>query len=107
MRILVSPQEFKGTLTAPQAAELIARGVRIAHPTVEVCTVPLADGGPGTVDAFLSAAGGTRKLSTVKDPLGRAVEAAWALIDGGRTAVIEMSAASGLSLLAENERDVL
>ena len=65
----------------------------------------MADGGPGTVDAVLSSTSGDLRKATVQDPLGRPVEAAWALLDDGPTAVIEMAAASGLVLLAPEERD--
>ena len=108
MRLLVAPLEFKGTLTARQAAAAIDRGIHRARPGVEADLLPLADGGPGTVEAVLAATGGTRVQTRVSDPLGRPVEATWAVIGSGgtsRTAVIEMAAASGLSLLSPEERD--
>ena len=104
MRIVIAPQEFKGTLTAAEAAMAMAEGVRRAIPDAGVDTVPLSDGGPGLVDAVLSSRGGRLIRTRVRDPLGRPVEAAWALLDDG-TAVIEMAAAAGLSLLREDERD--
>jgi glycerate kinase len=83
VRLLVAPQEFKGTLTARQAAEAICRGVLRAKPDWEVDVVPLADGGPGTVDAFLAACGGESRKIRCADPLGREVEAAFALLPEG------------------------
>ncbi len=104
MRIIVAPQEFKGTLTAAHAAEAIAKGVRRALPEATIDQVPLSDGGPGLVDAVLASRPGRRMHSQVQDPLGRPVRAGWALLDDG-TAVIEMAAAAGLTLLQESERD--
>lgn len=106
LRWLVAPQEFKGTLTAAEAAEALCAGLRQVAPEVILDVAPLADGGPGTVDALLAGAPGERRVLTVQGPLGQPVQAAWALLDSGDTAVIEMAAASGLSLLAPEERDV-
>jgi glycerate kinase len=105
MRILVAPQEFKGTLTASEAAEAIARGLRRAIPGADIDLLPVADGGPGTVDALVDATGGTLQETEVEDPLGRPVRATWGAQGDGETAVIEMAAASGLTLLKDGERD--
>jgi len=104
MRIIAAPQEYKGTLTAEEAAAAIAEGVRRALPEADVDEVPLPDGGPGTVRAIVSVTGGELRTERVQDPLGRPVDAAWVLLPDG-TAVIEMAAASGLVLLTEGERD--
>jgi len=104
VRIIAAPQEFKGTLTASEAAGAIAAGARRAAPEADVVPVPLSDGGPGLVDAVLAARPGRRLQVKVRGPLGRPVEAAWALLEDG-TAVIEMAAAAGLILLREEERD--
>lgn len=104
MRIVVAPQEFKGTLTASAAAIAMAEGARRAAPEAEILAVPLSDGGPGLVDVVLTSRPGQRIFTKVRGPLGRPVAAAWALLDDG-TAVIEMAAAAGLALLREDERD--
>jgi glycerate kinase len=106
MRVLVAPQEFKGSLSAAEAAHAIAEGVRRATPSAVIDEVPLSDGGPGFVDAMLAARGGTRIESEVHDPLMRPLRAAWGGLDGG-TAIVEMAAASGLVLLTDAERDPL
>jgi glycerate kinase len=93
VRVLVSPDKFKGTLTAPQAASALAAGVRRVLPDAEIRVLPVADGGEGTVDAVL-AAGGVRHTAAVSDPLGRPTTVDWAEVDG--RAVIELAAASGL-----------
>ncbi len=103
-RWLVAPQEFKGTLTATEAAAALAEGLRQGAPGVELDVAPLADGGPGTVDALLAGVGGERVTRTVQGPIGAPVRATYGLLDAGRTAVIEMAAASGLSLLPPHER---
>lgn len=106
MRVLVAPQELKGTLTAVQAAEAIAKGLSggKVEVEVEVEVVPIADGGPGTVEAFASAQPGAVKVSAmVEDPLGRRVEAGFAV--SGALAVVEMAAASGLWRLKAEKRD--
>ncbi len=105
MRILISPQEFKGSLSAGEAAQAIAAGLRRALPEAELDVVPMADGGPGTVQAILSVTAGHPETSVVQDPLGRPVAAVWGLLEDGPTAVIEMAAASGLVLLSGEERD--
>lgn len=104
-RWLVAPQEFKGTLTSAEAATALAEGLRRGAPGVELDVAPLADGGPGTVDALLTGLGGEWETRTVQGPLGAPVLATYGMLDSGRTAVIEMAAASGLSLLAPTERD--
>ena len=107
MRIGVAPNAFKGTLTATQAAACIERGLKAAMPGVTVVAVPVADGGDGTAAAVVGATGGRLVRSRVRDPLGRPVTAAWGLTGDGRTAVIEMAAASGLALLAPAGRSPL
>ena len=104
MRIVVTPQEFKGTLTAGQAAEAMAAGARRAMPDATIETTPLSDGGPGLLEAIQASRGGTMVENTVKDSLGRIVEARWLLLEDG-TAVIESAEATGLTRLKENERD--
>jgi glycerate kinase len=107
VRILLAPQEFKGSLTAVQAAAAMAAGVRRALPSAVRDPAPMADGGPGTVAALVAAAGGELRRAPCRDPLGRGIEATFGLIEGGRTAVIEMAAAAGLTLLRPAERDPL
>src|SRR3989442_15996754 len=104
MRIVVAPQEFKGTLTAAQAAEAMAEGARRALPDATIETMPLSDGGPGLIEAIKSSRGGRIFETAVKDPLGRLIEARWLQLQDG-SAVIETAEATGLTLLNEDERD--
>lgn len=104
MRILVGPQEFKGTLSSTEAARAIAAGLSAEYPDWQLDLLPMADGGPGTLDAVLAARSGERRRERVADPLMRTVEAEWGLLaDGG--AVVECAAASGLWRLRPNELD--
>jgi glycerate 2-kinase len=103
LRALVAPDDFKGTFTAPQVTAAIARGLRTAG--VEADELPIADGGDGTIDALMAALGGELRTVRVADPLGRPVDAEWAMLADGQTAVVEMARASGLARVAEDERD--
>ena len=105
MKIVVAPNAFKGSLTALEAAEAIAEGVRIAASDVDLVLVPIADGGDGTVDALVAATHGERLTLAVRGPLGDPVDADYGLIDNGSTAVIEMAKAAGLALLPPQKRD--
>ena len=100
-RVLVAPDKFKGTLTAAEVASAIAAGLRAAGR--EVDELPVADGGEGTAAAL----GGTPVTVTASDPLGRPVEASYAWLDDGTTAIVEAADASSLWRLAPTERDPL
>ena len=106
MRVLVAPDSFGGALDSVAVAEAIATGWRAARPDDSVVTAPMADGGEGTLAAVADALGARAVLRTaaVHDPLGRRVMGSWLLLDEGRTAFIEMAAASGLAYLNEGER---
>ncbi|HEY7077796.1 MAG TPA: glycerate kinase, partial [Solirubrobacteraceae bacterium] len=101
MRLLLAPDSFKGTFSAVEVADALARGVERAGGEAGRC--PVADGGEGTMDTLLAALGGEKVVERVRDPLGREISAAYARI--GDLAVVEMAQASGLALVAEDERD--
>jgi len=105
MKIVVAPNSFKGSLSAAEAAAAIARGVREALPDADVVEIPVADGGEGTVDALVSSRKGTYEEVEVDGPLGDPVRAAYGLIDGGGTGVVELASASGLTLIPLERRD--
>ncbi|REF01093.1 glycerate kinase [Thermomonospora umbrina] len=105
MRVVVAPDSFKGSLSAARVCAAVGAGVRRALPDADVVAVPMADGGEGTLDCFLAALGGTEIALDVTDPLGRPVRARYGLSGDGRSAVVELAAASGLPLLAEGELD--
>jgi glycerate kinase len=106
MRLLLCPDKFKGCLSAQAVAQAMACGIAGVAPEAHVDLCPLADGGEGTVDALVSATGGKIVHRRVTGPLPEMkVEAAFGLLGDGRTAVIEMAAASGLALLRSDQRD--
>ncbi|MBV9310648.1 MAG: glycerate kinase [Solirubrobacterales bacterium] len=106
--ILVAPDSFKGTLTAEEVATAIARGLQSMGRPVDLC--PVADGGEGTLSALSSALEGELLPAVVSDPLGRSIDAELLLVRPNRGrpfAVVESAQASGLSLVAEGDRDAL
>ena len=105
MSILIAPAAFKGSLTAGGAAAAMARGAHAAAPHARVVQLPLADGGEGTAAAMAAASGGALRAAWVEGPLGAPVEAAYALLGDGVTAVVEMATASGLWLLRREQYD--
>lgn len=105
MRVLVCPQEFKGSLTATQAANAIRDGLLGVDPATECDVVPMSDGGPGFIDALVSAIGGRRTMVPCRDPLLRRVQAP--LLVSGESAYIESAQANGLMRLREDERSPL
>ena len=104
-KIVVASDSFKGSLTSLEVADSVEKAVREAFPQCDVVKVNVADGGEGTMDALRQTLGGTRVNLMVSGPLGRPVEAYYVILDDGITAVLEMSAASGLPLLAPEERN--
>ena len=106
MHVVIAPDKFKGTLTAAQAADAMAKGVRAAIPHASMTLRPMADGGEGTIDALLVAHGGRMTTLRVSGPLSRAVEAPIGHLPDG-TCVLELSAAAGLGLVGADGRDAL
>ncbi|MEK1904429.1 MAG: glycerate kinase [Pseudomonas sp.] len=104
MKIVIAPDSFKESLSAPEVAAAIARGWQQVFPQAEIVLRPMADGGEGTVDALLAAIGGERRECVVRGPLGAPVAAHWGWLDD-TTAVIEMAAASGLHWVPREQRD--
>lgn len=102
--VVIAPDKFKGSLTATQAVQAIQRGVNAADPGARCRLCPMADGGEGTVDVFVER-GYEARTVTVSGPLGEPVETTFAVNDS--TAVLEMSAASGLRLLRRDQYDPL
>jgi glycerate 2-kinase len=106
MNILIAPGAFKQSLSANQAADCIARGLKQALPDANLTLFPIADGGNGTLDAWLTQ-GGTRHTITVHDPLMHPIQADYGILPDGKTAVIEMALASGMELLTTAELNPL
>ncbi|MFT3787691.1 MAG: glycerate kinase [Tepidisphaeraceae bacterium] len=108
MRVLVAPDKFKGSLDAVGVAEAMARGIRRADPTIEIDRCPLSDGGEGFVHTVTTALGGRFEARRVTGPLPEMkVDATFGVTSDGRTAIIEMSSASGVALLKPEDRNPL
>ena len=107
MKIVIAPDSFKESLTALQVAQAIEIGFKKIFPDAEYIKVPMADGGEGTVQSLIDAWQGQAMVTEVTAPLGNKVLAEWGLSADRKTAIIEMAAASGLHLVAENERNPL
>jgi len=105
--VVIAPDKFKGSLTAEEAAEAMARGVRAVWPEARIIQVPVADGGEGTLRALVRATAGRLLHRRVMGPLGEPVRAAFGLLGDGETAVIEMAEASGFKLVPAERRNPL
>lgn len=103
-KVVLIPDSFKGTLSSAKICEIIGAKVSEHFPECQVVSIPVADGGEGSVDCFLSALGGEKVHLTVKNPYFEDMETYYGLIDEGKTAVIEMAACAGLPLV-EDRRD--
>lgn len=107
MHVLVAPDSFKGSLSALEVANIMAKAIYEIFPRAQVTQVPMADGGEGTVEAILTGAGGRWEEVEVKGPLGADTKARYGILPDGETAVIEMAAASGLTLVPVAARNPL
>ncbi|SEJ45276.1 glycerate kinase [Propionispira arboris] len=106
MHIVIAPDSYKGSLTAIEAARAIQKGIKEVFPTAKITSLPIADGGEGTVKALVYSMKGELQHNHVLDPLGKTVLAEWGILDT-KTAVIEMAEASGLLLVPLSKRNPL
>ncbi len=107
MNIVIAMDSFKGSLSSLEAGASIREGIYKVMPDAQVVVRPLADGGEGTVEALVLGMQGHMETVVVSDPLGRPIEAAYGIFDNTKTAIIEISAAAGITLVSEEERNPL
>jgi glycerate 2-kinase len=107
MKIVIAPDSYKGSLSSIEVANFMEQGVRKVVPEADVVKIPIADGGEGTVEAMIRAVGGTYREVEVIGPLGHPLTAKYGILTDQTTAVIEMAAASGLTLVPEEARNPL
>jgi len=107
MKIVVAPNSFKGSLDAFKVAQAIERGLNKSNLSADCDLFPIADGGDHTLEVFHNWLGGEIMSSDVIGPLGEDVDAEWALVDNGKTAIIEMAKASGINLIEKDALDPL
>ncbi|MDC0584621.1 glycerate kinase [Bacteroidales bacterium] len=105
MNILICLDSFKDSITAYNAGEALKKGLQKASKSFSIKNLPVADGGEGTVDALVKATGGKRIELKVKDALMRTTDSFYGMLGDGKTAVIEMAAASGIEKLTREERN--
>lgn len=107
MKVVIAIDSFKGSISSPDAGAAIREGIQRVFPDAEVFVRPLADGGEGTVEALTLGMHGRIRTITVTGPLGTPVEAVYGILDDSKTAIIEMSAAAGITLVDEPNRNPL
>ncbi|WP_312416233.1 glycerate 2-kinase [Pseudescherichia sp.] len=107
MKIVIAPDSYKESLSATEVAQAIEKGFREIFPDAQYVSVPVADGGEGTVEAMIAATQGAEHTASVTGPLGERVDARWGMSGDGNTAFIEMAAASGLALVPPEQRNPL
>jgi len=103
-RFIIAPDSFKGTLSSKQICEIIKDSICLHYPQAKISTVPVADGGEGSVDCFLSAVGGELIKCESVNPLFEKMEGFYGLINHGKTAIIEMAACAGLLLIEDRKK---
>ncbi|MGT2829143.1 glycerate kinase [Streptococcus hillyeri] len=106
-KIVIASDSFKGSASSKEIGTYIADGIHSLYPDYDTTIFSIADGGEGTVDAILEVNKGHKVTIEVQGPLGNPVEASYGIIDDGKTAVMEMAAASGITLVLTSELDVL
>lgn len=107
MNVVIAMDSFKGSLGSFEAGQAVREGLLRVYPEADCKIVPIADGGEGTVDALVQTTGGVQKETVACDPLGRKIKCAYGILGDGRRAVIEMSAAAGITLIEAQERNPL
>ena len=105
MKVVIAIDSFKGSMSSMEAGRAAAEGIRRVHPEAEIIVKPLADGGEGTVEALVEGLGGEYVTAPVTGPLGAPVNARYGVMDGGRTAIMEMAEASGIILVDRKDLD--
>ncbi|MDU6306294.1 MAG: glycerate kinase [Clostridium sp.] len=105
-KFLLIPDSFKGTMSSIEICSLLEEKIQEYYPAAEIHSIPVADGGEGSVDCFLQALGGEKVIVTTNNPFFEPIDSYYGLIDNGRTAVIEMAASAGLPLI-EDRKDPL
>lgn len=104
-KYVLAPDSFKESMTAKEVCEAMSQGIKKADPTAEIVSVPMADGGEGTVDSLVDATHGKKIQVEVTGPLGEKVTSEYGILGDGQTAVIEMAKASGLEMVPTPKRN--
>ncbi|MBM7570200.1 glycerate kinase [Aquibacillus albus] len=105
MKVVISPDSFKGSISAIEFCSAVSNGILRVFPNASIEKIPLADGGEGTMENMVLSTGGTMRSVMVKGPLGNEVNASYGILGDQKTIVIEMAEASGLTLVEPEKRD--
>ncbi|MGN4127350.1 glycerate kinase [Lysinibacillus sphaericus] len=105
MKVIISPDSYKGTLSAIDVANAMQEGIKDVDQSIETVVLPVADGGEGTLASLIASTGGRYITENVFDPLGRMIEAQYGVLGDKETCVIEMAQASGIMLLQDSEKN--
>ncbi len=104
-KIIIAPDSFKGSLTSTEVADAIEAGILKIFPNCETVKIPIADGGEGTCDTLVKAMNGKKTKVWVHDPLMRQIEVEYGWVNDEKIAIMEMAAASGITLLRKHEQN--
>ena len=107
MKVVAAIDSFKGSLSSMEAGHAAKEGVLLARPEADMIVKPLADGGEGTTDALIEGMNGQKVEMTATGPLGKPVDCYYGYLPDSRTAIIEMAAAAGITLVTEAEKNPL
>ncbi|MGE7910673.1 glycerate kinase [Lysinibacillus xylanilyticus] len=105
MKVVISPDSYKGTLSAIEVANAMQAGILEVNQSIETVILPVADGGEGTLESLVVSTNGRYISRYVLDPLGRVTEAKYGVLDDNETCVIEMAQASGIMLLQDGDKN--
>lgn len=105
MKVVISPDSYKGTLPAIEVANAMQAGILEVNQSIETVILPVADGGEGTLESLVISTNGRYISQNVLDPLGRVIEAKYGVLDDNETCVIEMAQASGIMLLQDGDKN--
>lgn len=103
MKIIISPDSFKGSLSAVKASNIINKGIKKVYPDIKTLLLPVGDGGEGTMETLVVSTKGEIRWTNTLNPLGEKIRTPYGILGDGKTCVIEMANTSGLDLLSENE----
>lgn len=104
MKFVLAPDSFKESMTAKEVCQAVEKGIKKVLPDADIISVPMADGGEGTMDSLVDATNGKKYAVEVTGPLGKQVTAHYGILGDQKTAIIEMAEASGLSYVSQNKR---
>lgn len=106
-KFILVPDSFKGTLSSRKVCEIMAERIKEHFPESSICSIPVADGGEGSVECFLTAIGGEKVTVKCKNPYFEEIQGFYGIMNGGNTAIVEMAAAAGLPLVEDRKNPML